>query len=38
MYTANDIIRLIAKPDVGASRVNVAMLLIAIHMIYGGAY
>lgn len=38
MKTIPDLILAIAQPAPGSSRVSVAMLLIAIHMIYGGEY
>lgn len=38
MKTIPDLVREIARPAPGSSRVAVAMLLIAVHMIYGGDY
>lgn len=38
MKTIPDIVREIARPAPHSSRVGIAMLLLAIHMIYGGEY
>lgn len=38
MKTIPDLILAIAQPEPGSSRVSVSMLLLAIHMIYGGDY
>lgn len=38
MKTIPDLVREIARPAPHSSRVAVAMLLIAVHMVYGGDY